>query len=269
VSPVQLDLINCLPATPVPGRLPLLFVHGSYCAAWVWAETFLPYFARAGFASYAVSLRGHGDSGGDVTLASLDDYIQDVRAAIAHLGGRCILVGHSMGGIVAQHCLGEGDEVAALVLLSSVPPSGLGSSAVNLMMASPELMLQFGMLQSLGPAAVSGDMIRKAILSDSTPDAEVARLLPRFQSESQRISLDLMNPPPPRRPANARPVLVLGGGRDPMIPRSALRETVRYFDADLEILEGAPHGLMLDPAWWRPAADSILSWLAEKGLSPT
>ncbi|CCG40282.1 alpha/beta hydrolase [Magnetospirillum molischianum] len=269
MSAPHLELLHALPATATPGRLPLLFVHGSYCGAWVWAETFLPYFARAGFAAYAVSLRGHGGSEGELSLATLSDYVQDVRAAIGHLGGRCILVGHSMGGIVAQHCLSEGNEVAALVLMSSVPPSGLANSALTLMMSSPDLMVQFGLLQSLGPSAVSGDVIRRAMLSDATSDAEANRLLSRFQTESHCISLELMSPPPPRRPVPARPVLVLGGTSDPMIPPSDLRESATFYNADLEILDGAPHGLMLDSAWWQPTADRILAWLAAKGFSAT
>ncbi|SEH43745.1 alpha/beta hydrolase [Magnetospirillum fulvum] len=269
MSAPRLELLHARPATAVPGRLPILFVHGSYCGAWVWAETFLPYFARAGFAAYAVSLRGHGDSEGDLAFASLSDYVEDVRAAIAHLGGHCILVGHSMGGIVAQHCFGDGDTVAALVLMASVPPSGLANSAMTLMMTAPDLMIQFGLLQSLGPSAVTGDAIRRAILSDATPEAEVARLLPQFQTESHTISLDLMTPPPPPRPVTARPVLVLGGSADPMIPTADLREAAAFYKADLEILDGAPHGLMLDSAWWQPTADRILAWLAAKGFGGT
>lgn len=266
MSAPRLELLHARPATESSGRLPILFVHGSYCGAWVWSETFLPYFARAGFAAYAVSLRGHGDSEGDLALASLSDYVQDVSAAIAHLGGRCILVGHSMGGIVAQHCFGDGDAVAALVLLASVPPSGLANSAMTLMMTSPDLMVQFGLLQSLGPSAVTSDVIRRAILSDATPAAEVARLLPQFQTESHTISLELMTPPPPRRPAPARPVLVLGGSADPMIPTADLREAAAFYGAELEIFDGAPHGLMLDSAWWQPTADRILAWLAAQGF---
>ena len=37
---------------------PLVFVHGSYHAAWCWAEHWLPFFSGFGFDSYAVSLLG-------------------------------------------------------------------------------------------------------------------------------------------------------------------------------------------------------------------
>lgn len=41
---------------------PLVFVHGSYHAAWCWAEHWLPFFSGFGFDSYAVSLLGQGES---------------------------------------------------------------------------------------------------------------------------------------------------------------------------------------------------------------
>ena len=37
---------------------PLVFVHGSYHAAWCWAEHWLPFFSASGFDCYALSLLG-------------------------------------------------------------------------------------------------------------------------------------------------------------------------------------------------------------------
>src|SRR5262249_56515115 len=58
------------------GRPPLLFVHGGYCDAWCWDRYFLPWFAAQGYAAHALSLRGHGASGGRETLfvARIRDY---------------------------------------------------------------------------------------------------------------------------------------------------------------------------------------------------
>lgn len=37
---------------------PLVFVHGSYHAAWCWAEHWMPFFSASGYDCYAVSLLG-------------------------------------------------------------------------------------------------------------------------------------------------------------------------------------------------------------------
>ncbi|RAU21334.1 alpha/beta hydrolase [Paramagnetospirillum kuznetsovii] len=266
---MKLELLYCRPTTPPPpARPPILFVHGSYCGAWVWAEKFMPFFAKAGFACHAVSLRGHGDSEGRYDHASLDDYVSDVRRAMDHIGGRCILIGHSMGGLVAQHVMAGESDVEAAVLLSSVPPSGLASSALHMSIFSPDVCIQFALLQSMGPSAVKGEIIRKALFCDETPARDVAALLPRFQQESQRICVELLNPARPLlpKPRGAKPILVMGGDRDILVPSFALYETAAYFDADLEVLSGAPHGLMLDTLWWEPTADKTLQWLLEKGF---
>lgn len=55
---------DCLQAAAgAPARRPpLVFVHGSYHGAWCWRENFMPYFAAAGYDTYAISLRGQGGS---------------------------------------------------------------------------------------------------------------------------------------------------------------------------------------------------------------
>ena len=49
---------------PTPGRPPLLMVHGIAHAAWCYDENWVPAAAAQGWPAYAVSLRGHGGSGG-------------------------------------------------------------------------------------------------------------------------------------------------------------------------------------------------------------
>ncbi|HIJ37970.1 MAG TPA: alpha/beta hydrolase [Rhodospirillaceae bacterium] len=246
---------------------PLLFVHGSYCAAWIWAEKYLPYFAERGFSANAVSLRGHGGSEGLLSWASLADFVDDVVKAVAGFKTKPVIIGHSMGGLVVQHYLSK-HPAAAAVLMSSVPPSGLGSSIMHMTMFSPDVMWQLGLLQSLGPEAVSAEIIRRAFFTSDASVEEVRHLLPKLQSESHRISAELLAPSQPSPPSgpDRPPVLVLGGDADIFLPNSAFRETATFFGADLEILKGAPHGLMIDPLWWQPSADTIIAWLEKKGL---
>jgi pimeloyl-ACP methyl ester carboxylesterase len=71
----------------------------------------------------ALDLRGHGESShtGDEGSYTLDALAADVVAALAALGvARCDLLGHSMGGMVAQRiALAAPARVASLVLLST------------------------------------------------------------------------------------------------------------------------------------------------------
>lgn len=243
-------------------RPPILFVHGSYCSADIWQPRFMPYFSENGYGCHALSLRGHGKSDGMLSWASLADFAEDVTEVIDRLDEPPVLIGHSMGGLVVQHILARRKPRAA-VLLATVPPSGLGSSAMHMSMLAPDVLWQLGLLQSLGPEAVSADVMARAMLSPGcAPDAG-RQLLPYLQRESPRAAAELLAPsqPTPMRGDAKPPILVLGGDADLFLPVAAFRETATFFDAELKILTGAPHGLMIDEKWWKTAADETLAFL--------
>jgi pimeloyl-ACP methyl ester carboxylesterase len=247
----------------------ILFLHGSYTSAAIWAGHFMPFFRNKGFDCYAMSLRGHGASEGALTWASLSDYIDDLAQVAGDFAKPPILVGHSMGGLIVQHYICSHPARAA-VLLATVPPSGLGSSAIHMSMAAPDVLWQLGLLQSLGPEAVAPGVMARALFSHEVSSDKMSTVLPLLQRESHRVAAELLAPaqPTPPQGANAPPILVLGGDADLFLPVSAFRETATYFRAELEILNGAPHGLMLDDEWWETAAKRIVAWFERKQLMP-
>src|SRR5450755_4556773 len=119
----QLEVRSHLPRAK-SARPPLLFVHGGYCDAWCWEPFFLPWFAAQGFPSYALSLRGHGNSGGLASLfvAGLDDFVADVEHVAGQLAAPPLLIGHSMGAAVLERMLAT-RPVRAAALLAPVPPA--------------------------------------------------------------------------------------------------------------------------------------------------
>lgn len=259
---MKLEILHCGAAlSPPAGRPALLFLHGSFCGAWVWAEHFMPYFARAGYCCEALSLRGHGASEGHDALAeaSLADFLDDAEAALHQMDGPTVVIGHSMGGAVAQYLAGR-RPVAGLALLGSVPPSGLGATLLHMSAVAHDLLWQIGVLQTLGPQAVDPFVVHRAIFAAETPLSLGHAYLPLLQDESRRVSMDLMGWLRPPLPEPLPPVLVAGGDADAFVPVSALRETAAYWNGDLTVLPGVPHGLMLDPSWPQ-AADVLLEWL--------
>jgi pimeloyl-ACP methyl ester carboxylesterase len=133
---------------------------------------------------------------------------------------------------------------------------------MHMSMTAPDILWQLGLLQSLGAEAVSAEVMARGMLS---PGGKSENLLPYLQRESPRVAAELLAPaqPTPVQGDGKPPILVMGGDADMFLPVSALRETATFFDADLQILQGAPHGLMIDSAWWKKAADAILTWLAK------
>src|SRR4051812_49141169 len=77
-------------------RPQVLFVHGTGCGAWIW-ENWLQLFADHGYPSYALGLRGHGESEGSYRGATLADYVDDLQRVVATFEQAPVLVGQSMG----------------------------------------------------------------------------------------------------------------------------------------------------------------------------
>jgi len=246
---------------------PLVFVHGAYCGAWCWDEYFLPYFAAQGYDCHALSLRGHGSSAGRETLsfASLEDYVSDLAEVVATLDEVPIIIGHSMGGAIAQR-YADTRPVAGLILLASVPPRGLWDAAVELWWRNPALLADMALVQSGREQWANLDRLRQALFGPDMPWDKARGYLARMQQESERALFDLSAMHWSARPAAADvPVRVIGGAHDGLFGVSAIEATARWYSVDALVLPNSGHTLMLDVGW-RDAADPMLQWLAEIGV---
>src|SRR2546421_10480645 len=139
-----LEIRKRLPASATR-KPPLLFVHGGYCDAWCWEPYFLPWFAARGYPSYALSLRGHGASGGARMLfvAGLDDYEADVEHVAGGLGAPPNLIGHSRGGAIVERIVAK-RPVRGAAVPAPVPPAGLLPMAARFAAQNPEYLMQMG-----------------------------------------------------------------------------------------------------------------------------
>ncbi|HEY1364337.1 MAG TPA: alpha/beta hydrolase [Xanthobacteraceae bacterium] len=99
----------------------MLFLHGAALDHTVWA-LLARYFAHHGFAVLAPDLPGHGRSGGEpiCSIAAMADWTARLIAAAG--SQRAILVGHSMGSLIALEAAARHPaHVAALALIGSAP----------------------------------------------------------------------------------------------------------------------------------------------------
>lgn len=247
-------------------RPPILFVHGAYVGAWCWEEHFLDWFAARGYPSHAVSLRGHGGSEGHDRLDQfgLADFAEDVMRAAANLPRPPVLVGHSMGALVAQKCLERVRDIPALVLVCPVPTYGLLPSSFSLALTRPSLFA--GLNSVAGGGGASPEVLVEALFAEPPEEGKLERAYRRMQRESRRALLDMSGWGLPipwlvRRP----PTLVLGAERDALFAPDEARSSARILGADFGLLPGLGHAIMLDGGWER-AAQAIADWLAARSL---
>ena len=83
---------------------PIVLLHGLSGCRWGWGSVVAHLVSRGNARVVNVDLRGHGESG-RATLETYDarSYAADIAALIESLGGRpAVVVGHSLGGVVAM-----------------------------------------------------------------------------------------------------------------------------------------------------------------------
>jgi pimeloyl-ACP methyl ester carboxylesterase len=258
----RLEVLECRPEIESASP-PVLFVHGAYAGAWTWAEHFLAYFAARGFASYAMSFRGHGESQGRDALAwhSLRDYVDDLEETIDGLEEPPVLVGHSMGAMVAMKYL-ERASAPAAAFLAPVPPQGLFSASLSLALSRPGLFAELNGLLAHGRA--SPEAMHRALFAGPVPAERLARYYARFQRESPRAIWDMTFFDLPHAWRVQRvPMLALLAERDALFPLEQSLAGFAAFRIPAEVLPEAGHAVMLEPGWQR-AADRVLDWLAER-----
>jgi pimeloyl-ACP methyl ester carboxylesterase len=257
-----IEIRQRLPASATR-KPPLLFVHGGYCDAWCWEPYFLPWFASRGYPSYALSLRGHGASGGARMLfvAGLDDYEADVEHVAGGLDAPPILIGHSMGAAIVERIVAK-RPVRGAALLAPVPPAGLLPTAARLAAQNPEYMMQMG---GLDPARLSSAMLTTLRPFYFSPDVSpqiLVEAINHLNAESPRALIDLSLRLHWALPvANHRPLYVLGAEGDRICTPDDVRATALHHGVDATIVPGLAHMMMLERQW-RKAAEALESWLA-------
>ncbi|GAY43899.1 hypothetical protein WN943_005283 [Citrus x changshan-huyou] len=260
-------------------RPPLVFVHGSYHAAWCWAEHWLPFFADSGFDCYAVSLLGQGESDAPpgTVAGSLQTHAGDVADFIQkNLSLPPVLLGHSFGGLIIQYYIARirnekmlemetpYPELAGVVLVCSVPPSGNSGLVWRYLFTKP--IAAFKVTHSLAAKAFQTDLslCKETFFSSSMEDHLVLRYQELMKESSRMPLFDLRklnaSLPVPSVPKSSIKVLVLGAKDDFIVDAQGLSETGSFYGVSPVCVEGVAHDMMLDCSWEK-GASVILSWL--------
>ncbi len=258
---LKLEVRSRLPARR-NGKPPLLFVHGGYCDAWCWEPYFLPWFAERGYAAHALSLRGHGTSGGVESLfvAGLDDYVADVERVAASLPSPPVLIGHSMGASIIERLMAT-RPLPAAALIAPIPPGGLAPVASRLMAWQPEYLVN---MHRLDAPHLAGDMLaalRPMYFSNDVAPDVLNEAVMHLTMESARALMDLTLRLHDGKPVAATSVFVLGAKDDRISTPRDVKATATMYGVDATIIPGLAHMMMLEREW-KTAGQPLLDWLA-------
>lgn len=236
-----------------------VFLHGAWCWNWYWRPFFQPYFAAQGYDAVAFSLRGHGASEGLELINgfSIGDYARDMKAVVDTVE-RPIIVGHSMGGFVTQAYLTRYAARGA-VLLASASPKPVFAQLFKNFLSQPFSMLRAGINQKVAAGHSDLDNLRYQMFSRGVDDRSMDQYLAFTQPESYRAVASMMTRGIRVAAKIATPLLVLGAGRDHLVPPEAVAATGQTYKTTPVIFDEMSHMMMLEPRW-RDVADEIIKF---------
>lgn len=249
----------------------VFMIHGMWGGAWYW-QNYRNVFEQAGYRCITTTLRFHDvdpRAAPDPQLGttSLLDYADDLEQEIRQLGVRPILVGHSMGGLLAQ-ILGSRGLAKALVLLTPASPAGIIPIRFSVVRSFVSVLLRWGfwkrpMRQTVNEAVYS--------MLHLLPPAEQRRVCERLVYESGRAFSEIAYwPIDPNKAARVNernvtcPVLVIGAAQDRITPASVVRRVAKKYQhvATYKEYPDHAHWVVGEPGW-EDVAGHVLQWLNE------
>ncbi|MEL6569431.1 MAG: alpha/beta fold hydrolase [Pseudomonadota bacterium] len=248
----------------------LLLIHGVGCGGEVW-NRMRSDFEAAGYRVEAPTLfpdqRTLSDPPATLCDLRLSDYIDAMskaaKALEAETGSKPAVMGHSMGGLIAQHLAARGDVSSAVFL---TPASPKGATVFNL-----KVFRTFAVLLSIGrknlpntPVKVGPKGFSWGVLNAVDP-ARRAEIYAGARFDSGKVYEDLSDPAPVNEANIHIPTLTIAASKDRATIAKAVRKVAAKYAAApipgdfIEYPENA-HWIVDEPGTDKVVAD-ILSWL--------
>lgn len=281
----------------------VLFVHGMAAGSWVWTPEWLDRFGQKGYRSWTMTLPGREGGGtigtdpgaferaigkalqsGDLGVAAealasilpgaplfdgpdLEDYTDALAEALAATGRPTVVVSHSLGGAVTQNLLRRGKRPAGTVLVCSAPPYGLWRASMEMAFTNLPLWKALLDFSLFGVAAADLVVLRQNLFPNGIEDRLFRKLMLRFTDESLAATSRTPGFPPfAPLPGPRSDMLVIGASEDRFVPRLDVHLTGLYYGTKPQIVEGAGHMPMFEPAHAGTTAGLILDWLETHGV---
>jgi len=234
-----------------PGGPALLLIHGTAGSA-AWWDPVVPPLADA-YRVVRVDLLGHGRSSSPAGGYDIPAHARRVGAALDRLGaGRVVVVGHSMGCMVATALAEQRpDKVTALALIDMGPsldaqiPEGL---LVRLLLARFPGQLMWRLRSEATIRKAMGTAVTRPVDIPGALIEATLGMTHRALAGTARGSLDYLRQRslPDRLAALGVPVLVIFGTEDARYPSSSAAAYRAVPGARVELLPGVGHTPMLE-----------------------
>ncbi len=240
----------------------VVMIHGACSSGRLWSP-WAELLAQRGLEVWCPDLRGHGQSDGRdrVEQACIEDYVADTLAVLGACGGQA-LVGHDMGGIVAQ-VVASRASLRGLVLVNTIAPRGVGGpgSVLDIWRQVFRPRILKAILRGATWSYSQEELL--ALSSSKLTKEQCAELSAWFGPESAIAAREmaLTGVPVEERKVSCA-ALVVSSTFDDLTPPTRQRLVASRYRADYVEFAQHAHFPMLEPGWERPVA-VVGRWLEE------
>jgi len=247
----------------------IVMIHGMMVGPWCW-DNYRGFFEGKNYRCITPTLRYHdmdpeAAPSPEMGKVGLLDYASDLEEEIRKLELTPVLMGHSMGGLLAQILASRGIGEAA-VLLSPASPRGVMALKYSVIKSFSDVMMKWGYWRR--PFRLS---FEKAVYSTMhlMSQEEQRWLYNKMVYESGRAAFQIgfwlfdfkrASKVDPERVKC--PVLVIAGKEDRITPASVVKKVAeRYRNVSTyREFENHAHWVLLEPGW-QEIAEYVWAWL--------
>lgn len=247
----------------------IVMIHGMYSTSWYW-ENYKNFLEQRGFQCHTPTLRYHDidpEDTPDLRLGttSLLDYARDLEEYIDNLDQKPFLMGHSMGGLLAQ-ILGSRGLAKGLVLLTPASPSGINALKYSVIKSFWSVFTKWGFWRK--PNRIPFEAVVYSMLQ-LLPLEDQKAVYDRCVYESGRAAteigfwyLDFKGAAKVDQSKVTCPVLVIAGAEDRITPASVVRKVAEKYKAvsTYKEFKNHAHWVVGEPGW-EEIAEFAADWL--------
>ena len=228
----------------------ILLIHGTWGNAASWGA-FVPALEAEGFEVHAPSLRYHDlpleEGATKIATLSLTDYVDDLSDYLSKMTSKPIILGHSLGGLLAQLVAARNPQLhRGVVLLGTAPIAGIFALYPSMLGCFYQHYLQWGFWKK--PLYPTKKRVNHYCMNHQS-DADQQQFFEALVTESGRVYAEMaLWFLDPKRAAHVdtkkitAPMLIVSGTDDRIVNMRISKVTAKkYPQARLEIIKGSDH----------------------------
>lgn len=250
----------------------VVFIHGMFTTPTCW-ENWLPLFSKNGYdvrspawPLHDLPIEEQRDPKSREKLGNLsfDDLLNHYRRYLKTLNEKPILIGHSLGGLIAQILANEG-LASAVIAIHPAPPNGLLVASWPFLRSNWAIISPFTNVND--PIVLDQDQFSYRFTNAESEELQKTLYEKYYVPESRRAGRGATEKSGVLIPEKLEaPLLLIAGSADHIIPETLVYKNYELYEkspgvVDYESFNGRDHFTIGAPGW-EAVVDASLKWLA-------